>query len=517
MPVLILLLLIALPVAAARPGSVMDCFMDGDDPSVRLAACNKTIADLDVTDALRARAFLSRAEVRRTSLDFEGALADLDAAIELGGGDTAARLSRALFLNGLGRPEEALDELDLVLGTDPSSSEAYTLRGDIFFRLGETDLGMRDLAEALRLNPDDPGPFRVRGRTFLRAGDATAAVGELEQAYALEPGDRITLSLLGTARLHAGQPAAAIKAFDKLIAQAPNKAPDNMETRMTRAAAQGQVRNFAAAIGDYTVVLETRPDDMEAREARGVARLFNDEPAGAEADFTAMLAQHPGNQRVSLFRGSARFAQQKYAEAAADFDDVLDAFPNDADTRLNRGLARLALGRPDDAIEDFTVAINEDPDLELAQRRRAQAYVLTGAFADAVGDFDALFQKRGAVPRAADAVWRFIAAKRSGSTDATETLKRMTQGNNPTVWPGALVDGLEGQVNVDAVVKEAVRDPEEAAARLTETRFVLGQLALADGQIALARENFTAAVDSGSVDLIEYQGAVLELQRINNN
>ena len=278
---------------------------------------------------------------------------------------------------------------------------------------------------------------------------------------------------------------------------------------MIRAAAYGQVKDFDSAIEDYSAVLAARPDDLEAIEARGVARLFAEKAEGAEDDFTAILAATPGNERVSLFRVSARFAQQKYEKAEQDFDVVLMTFPNDADTRLNRGLARLARGRPLDAIADFTVALESEPDLMLAKRRRGQAQVLAGKFAEALEDFDTLKEQRPV-----DAVWRFIAAKRTHRADADAELQRRAQDIDPTVWPGALIDGLEGQVPVDTVMREALLDPQEAKARMTETQFALGQLALAAEQTDLARTSFMAAVATGSVELIEYQGAVLELKRL---
>ncbi len=167
------------------------------------------------------------------------------------------------------------------------------------------------------------------------------------------------------------------------------------------------------------------------------------------------------------------------------------------------------MGRPLEAITDFTLALDSDPSLVLAKRRRAQAQLLAGDFKAAVSDFDSL-----TTPRLTDSIWRFIAAKRSGQTDAEIELTRMTKGIDPTQWPGALVDGLEGQVTIETVLNEATRDSAKADNRLTESHFVIGQLALAAGDMILARASFSAALARGSHGLIEYQGAVLELRRL---
>ena len=137
-------LLVSSPALAAP----LDCFTAGGDAEVRLAACDEAIVDSELSDAIRARAYLARADVRQQARDVGGALADIEAALDLGGGDTAARLTRTRLLTMLGRTDDALDALDLVIGADPGSSEAFTLRADILFSRG------------------DPGPYLVAAAPF---------------------------------------------------------------------------------------------------------------------------------------------------------------------------------------------------------------------------------------------------------------------------------------------------------------------------------------------------------------
>ena len=67
---------------------------------------------------------------------------------------------------------------------------------------------------------------------------------------------------------------------------------------------------------------------------------------------------------------------------------------------------------------------------------------------------------------------------------------------------------------METVLRAADRDPTQRPARRTETQFVLGQLALANGQEGLARRSFQAAVAEEQIDLVEYQGTVLKLDRL---
>jgi lipoprotein NlpI len=170
------------------------------------------------------------------------------------------------------------------------------------------------------------------------------------------------------------------------------------------------------------------------------------------------------------------------------------------------------MGRPNDAINDLTVALESEPGLALAKRRRAQAHLLAGQFDAAILDLDSLPNQR-----ISDSIWRFVAAKRTQAPDAYAQLQSAAKGTDPTVWPGALVDGLEGQVTIPVVFNEARRDPKEASARLTETHFILGQLALAAGDIELAKKSFAAALAFERYDLIEYQGSKIELERLDPN
>jgi tetratricopeptide (TPR) repeat protein len=105
-----------------------------------------------------------------------------------------ARLSQALLLNTLGRPEEAIALIDSLLDTDPGSDIRFAAlieKGDALFSMGDTNPEFYRRAIATwRLAVD--APPRWRNQALVKIGTASENLGETEAALssfvdAMEP------------------------------------------------------------------------------------------------------------------------------------------------------------------------------------------------------------------------------------------------------------------------------------------------------------------------------------------
>lgn len=92
-----------------------------------------------------------RAKARRQKGDLDGALADTREA-EKGGTDAYARGWRAEILRKAGRLDEALADLTVATGLQPTNAWFLALRGQLKVELGRTAEGWADLAQAMRLD-----------------------------------------------------------------------------------------------------------------------------------------------------------------------------------------------------------------------------------------------------------------------------------------------------------------------------------------------------------------------------
>ncbi len=95
------------------------------------------------------------------------ALAGIDRAFQTGGSNRLHR-PRALALDGLGRPREALAEWNRVVAIDPDDPSAILGRASALARLGKDDQALADLERATELAADRPDTLASITLVYLR-------------------------------------------------------------------------------------------------------------------------------------------------------------------------------------------------------------------------------------------------------------------------------------------------------------------------------------------------------------
>jgi lipoprotein NlpI len=179
-------------------------------------------------------------------------------------------------------------------------------------------------------------------------------------------------------------------------------------------------------------------------------------------------------------RGKAHWALGCFAEAAADFSHALQLDGDPGANYLNRGQARFYEGRFDAAADDFARAAEQSTDP--SQRLHAQ-------------------------------VWQGWALRRLGRS-LPAPLQAAANGD-PGPWPAAALALLAGRMDADTLLAAAGQAPGDAASvALVEAWFSVGQLHLAQGRTAPAREAFAKAREGGITRYAEHAAAGFELQRL---
>lgn len=95
--------------------------------------------------------------------------------LALAPGDLDMTTDRATASAALGRPEEALRDLDVVVKADPRRPDALTYRAAANRALGRLDPALADAEAALRLAPDSPDALLERGNVRRLKGDGAGA------------------------------------------------------------------------------------------------------------------------------------------------------------------------------------------------------------------------------------------------------------------------------------------------------------------------------------------------------
>ncbi len=132
------------------------------------------------------------------------ALADYDSALSVKPGLLDATLLRAEALLQLGRVDDALAAVEVVVAARPSSPEAFSTRALIELTRGQLEKANADWQRQLKILNGRPAPS---GYVALRLADYEAAIPHLEAASQADPRDPYWKLYLNTARIRTGRPA----------------------------------------------------------------------------------------------------------------------------------------------------------------------------------------------------------------------------------------------------------------------------------------------------------------------
>jgi Tfp pilus assembly protein PilF len=131
----------------------------------------------------------------------DSALVMFDRALSRDPGQGTSYHNRALALIMLGRPREALPDLDRALALVPAMAPTFlATRGFARMQLGAFREAAEDLGRAIAAGSQDPNLLTNRGVCELQLGDTAAAVADLRRALVVDPGDaaaRARLQALG--------------------------------------------------------------------------------------------------------------------------------------------------------------------------------------------------------------------------------------------------------------------------------------------------------------------------------
>jgi tetratricopeptide (TPR) repeat protein len=116
----------------------------------------------------------------------DAAIVELRASLDRNGGDAQARLKLATTLYGLGKPAEALAELDRADANGAPTVERAKLRASILISQKDWDGAAKTLAIAAAAAPDDAPLHAEYGRILLQLRDFPAAERELRRSLTLD-------------------------------------------------------------------------------------------------------------------------------------------------------------------------------------------------------------------------------------------------------------------------------------------------------------------------------------------
>ncbi|MDC0771347.1 tetratricopeptide repeat protein [Streptomyces sp. HD] len=281
--------------------------------------------DTTPTDPNSPAGLVARAAAHRELGRPDEALRDLDRALTLAPDHVPALIDRGALRGQLGRYDDSLRDLDRALGLEPDNTGGLLERSATHWELTQYSLALRDLDRLLRLEPHNPDALHARGATYRELERNDEALRDLDRALQLKPDDAWTLIDRGMCHWNAGREDEAFLDLDRALQLEPN----NVMALAVRGAAHRDLQNYDPALRDLSQLLTLEPDNAFALHARG-----------------------------AIWRELGR-----YDDALRDLDRALELEPDNAQALITRGTTYQDIGRNTAAVQDFNRALALDPDL----------------------------------------------------------------------------------------------------------------------------------------------------------
>ena len=361
------------------------------------------LADIFAIEPENSNALITRAKLKLSDKDFEGAIPDLRVVLKNDPESIAALslLARAHEINN--SLDLALDNYQRLLAVNPKNMQALVGSGRLLIAKNQiedamsvleaakeiddshvevlqllTDLYSREqrwddaLSTAAKLTENDKTMamgYYLQGRVHLRKKDFVSAVDKLEKSIEIEPSGVETISALVSAYL-------ALEQLDKAIAFVEahsKKYPELIHVRELLANLYVRNGDTKAATTMLESILEDDPNKNSAYIALARIYVTQEKMEKAEGLFLGGLNKNADNNGLRLILAEYYQTQKRYGDAVKVYEELLKSNPDSIVIKNN--LASLLM-------DHFNTPANLSRVAELASDMAATE---TPAFLDTAG------------------------------------------------------------------------------------------------------------------------------------
>ena len=247
----------------------------------------------------------------------------------------------------------AIADYDKAIQLKPDYAEAYNNRGLAKHELGEHAAALIDFGEAIQLKPGLSVAYNNRALAKSALGDLRAAIADYDEAIQLNANDAVVYKNRGVAKGKLGEHAAALADYDKAI----QLKPDYAEAYDSRGYMKDKLGEHEAALADYDKAIQLKPDYAEAYNNRGFVKYELKDYFAALADYDKAIQLKPDFPNSYNNRGLVKIDLNEHVAALTDYNIAIQLKPDYADAYFNRGVSYLYLGLHRETIQDLLIAL----------------------------------------------------------------------------------------------------------------------------------------------------------------
>jgi clan AA aspartic protease (TIGR02281 family) len=233
-----------------------------------IAACSRLISAGRLNALLLAVAYNDRAVARLAALDLDGAITDLDQALQFNAKLAVAYSNRCVARLGKYDFDGALSDCDQAIRLDPKSAGAFAFRCSARVAKGDLAHALTDCDEAIRLNPEFSLAYSNRCFARTAKGVFESAITDCDQAIRLKPDQANGYGNRCGARLAEGNNEEALSDCNRAIQLDPNYTG----ALVKRGLLFERGGDRARAIADFQAALAAPPKYLLAKSFQDTAR-----------------------------------------------------------------------------------------------------------------------------------------------------------------------------------------------------------------------------------------------------
>lgn len=185
------------------------------------------------------------------------AVKHLDEAIRIDPSHPAGYLMRADSLAALGRIDDALADMDRVVGLVPTP-QAYIHRARLITPQRDPAAVIQDCERAIAIDPTLAEAFVFRGIARTLRKEYSQAIADLSEASRLCPEDPLAIFNRGLAYVYSGEYLMAWTDFDEYV----HRQPTDADGYFQRGHASHELANLDGALADFEQAMSLAPSEL---------------------------------------------------------------------------------------------------------------------------------------------------------------------------------------------------------------------------------------------------------------
>lgn len=397
----------------------------------------------------------------------------------------------------------AVEALTKAIELDPKYARAIKYRGFLRYLNHQYGLARQDLDLSIKLEPDAES-YSLRGQVYLALKQHNKAIEELNRAIKLDPKHADAYHVKGLVLVRLGRVQEAIGSYTKAIELEPTPQHYN-----NRGVAYLRLKRYAEARRDIRKALQLDPRFPNAHNSLGVYYEWVGRKKEAREEYDIAVSLLPNELGFRFSRGALLAGEGKLDEAMLDVQKI---------KRGQRTGEEPAASAYQFTVKDCTKMIRLHSDNLEFIYDRGLAYFALADWPSALADFEMFRTVSATGSRTAlnaaifsNFAYRRLSLNREASLPIKRVLGRTTIPEQ--YWAYRFVEYLSGNAVSLAL---ALQDENLGLVSKTSLKCYLGIDRAIAGDIAAAKAQFNWVKDYGDRNIDEFDLAMTELARLNN-